>query len=171
MIFAGFWQNFAGFRHQTELKSRKIRSARRSLGNLRQEASPRANQERPRAAPKLPRRAQGRAKRVQLAARTVPEELQEAFRGASETIPALRKPKKSSVKSPLWRESLEKRIRCDFSSILEARAQTRQCKKRVKTCGFPMFFVGRVIFEKISAGQGKRMKKYWKSAVGGRKIN
>ena len=92
-------------------------------------------------------------------------------RDTSETISALRQRKKSSFESSRWRESLEKRIRCDFLLILEARAQTRRCKKRVKTCGFPIFFVGRVIFEKISASQGKHMKKYWKSAVGGIKIS
>ena len=77
----------------------------------------------------------------------------------SETISASRKPKKSSFESSRWRESLEKRIRCDFPIIFEARAQTRRCKKRVKTYVFPMFFVGRVFFENVSTVQGKRMKK------------
>ena len=79
-----FRMNLAGFRAQTEPKSKKICSGRRSLKNLREEASPRANQERPRAAPKLPRKAQGRAKGVKLAARRVPEEPQEESRGALE---------------------------------------------------------------------------------------
>ena len=54
-------------------------------------------------------------------------------RDTSETISAFRKRKKSSFESSRWRESLEKRIRCDFLLILEARAQTRRCKKHVKT--------------------------------------
>ena len=40
------------------------------------------------------------------------------------------------------------------SSISTACAQTRECKKRVKTDGFPMFSVGRVFFEKGSAVEG-----------------
>ena len=54
-----------------------------------------------------------------------------------ETISASRKPSKSSFESSRWRDSLEKRIRCDFPLIFEARAQMRRGKKRVKTCIFP----------------------------------
>ena len=92
-------------------------------------------------------------------------------RDSSETISALRKPKKSSVKSPLWRESLEKRIRFDFSLIFEARAQTRQCKKRVKTYGFPMFFVSRLFFERIGPLERKANEKQAKSTPRAPKID
>ena len=160
MIFAGFGLNFTGFRHQTELKSRKIRSTRRSFRNFREEASPRANQERPRSSKEGPRGSQGGPVGCQEGPRGATGGLLRRPGDTSETISALRQRKKSSFESSRWRESLEKRIRCDFLLILEARAQTRRCKKRVKTCVFPMFFVGRVFFEKVSTVQGKRMKKW-----------
>ena len=160
MIFAGFGLNFTGFRHQTELKSRKIRSTRRSFRNFREEASPRANQERPRSSKEGPRGSQGGPVGCQEGPRGATGGLLRRPGDTSETISALRKPKKSSFESSRWRESLEEYIRCDFLSIFEARAQTRQCKKRVKTHCFPVFFVGRVVFEKVSTGQGKRIKKW-----------
>ena len=54
--------------------------------------------------------------------------------------------------------------------IFEACAQSRKCKKPIKTYGFLRFFVGRVFFEKVSAVEGKSMKKSLKSIVGGTKI-
>ena len=65
---------------------------------------------------------------------------------------------------------LEKRVGSDFPMIFEPCAQTPKCKKPIKTLGFPIVFVGGVFFEKVSAVDGKRMKKSVKSAVGDSKI-
>ena len=86
---------------------------------------------------------------------------QEGPRGASGGFP--RRPgetsEKSSFESHLWRGSLEKRVRSGALRIFEACAQTRKCEKPIKTYGFPRFFVGRGFFEKVSAVEGKSMKK------------
>ena len=65
----------------------------------------------------------------------------------SETISASRKLKNSIFESSRWRESLEKRIRCDFLWIFEARAQTQRCKKHVKTCFSCVFRRSRLLRE------------------------
>ena len=123
-------------------------------------SEPRASKSGPEAPKEGPRARQGGPVGCQEGPRGATGGLRRRPGDASETISALRQPKKSSFESSLWRESLEKRIRCDFLSIFKARAQTRQCKKRVKTCVFPMFFVGRVFFENVSTVQGKRMNKW-----------
>ena len=46
-----------------------------------------------------------------------------------------------------------------FYRILEACAQTRKCKKPVKTYGFSRFFVGRVFFAKGGAVEVNSTKK------------
>ena len=123
-------------------------------------------QERAKSAQERPRSSQGRPKGAprgsswrpggsQRSSRRLPEAPR---RGLGDHL-GVSKPKMLSFESPLWRESFEKRVRCDFPLIFEARAQTQKCKKHIKTCGFIRFFVGGVFFEKVSRVQGKRMKK------------
>ena len=47
-------------------------------------------------------------------------------------------------------------LKC-FWRIAEACAQTRICKKPIKTYGFPRLFVGRAFLEKVSAVERKSM--------------
>ena len=151
----------------------KIRSGRRSFANLREEASPRASQERPR----QPRSSQGGPKDVPRGSSWRPGGSQRSLRRlpkapgeTSEAILAFRRSTKSSFESHLWRDSLEKRVRSGFLTIFEACTPTRKCKKPIKTYGFPRFFVGRGFFEKVSAVEGKSMKKSLKTGVRGSKI-
>jgi len=63
------------------------------------------------------------------------------------------------------RDSLEKPVRNDFSSIFEARAQERTCEKPIKTYGFLRFFVSRHIFERRGPLEQKTLEKSPKSTL------
>ena len=160
--FRRLWAEFRKFSSpdRAEIQENPIRQAkfrefsRRSVAK----SEPRASKSGPEAPKEGPRARQGGPVGCQEGPRGATGGLLRRPGDTSETISALRQRKKSSFESSRWRESLEKRIRCDFLSIFEARAQTRRCKKRVKTCVFPMFFVGRVVFKKVSTVHGKRME-------------
>ena len=128
--------------------------ARRSVAK----SEPRAPKSGPEAPKEGPRACQGGQVGGQEGPREAPGGFPRRPGETSETILAFRRPKKSSFESHLWRDSLEKRVRSGVLRIFEACAQTRKCKKPVKTYGFPRFFVGRVFFAKVRAGASKDMK-------------
>ena len=135
---AGFWQIFrfsslnGAQIEENPIRQAKFREfARRSVANT-EPSTPK----------KRPRSSQGGPKGTPRG----PVGCQEGPTGAtgglprhpdtSETISAFRKLKNSSFESSRWRESLEKRIRYDFLSIFESRAQTRKCKKHIRNTMF-----------------------------------
>ena len=133
---------------ENRVRQTKFREfARRSVAK----SEPRAPKSGPEAPKDGPRARQGGQVGGQEGPRGAPGGVPRRPGETSETISALRTPKKSSFESSLWRESREMRLRIYFSLIFEACAQTRKYKKHVKTHCFLVFFVGRVFLEKVTA--------------------
>ena len=143
MIFAGFWLKFAGFPSPdgAEIQENPIRQAKfRELATRSvAKSEPRAPKSGPEAPKESPRTRQGGQVGGQEGPRGAPGGVPRRPGETSETISALRKAKKSSFASSLWRESREMRLRFNLSLIFEACAQTRKCKKHVKLIVFSCF--------------------------------
>ena len=97
-------------------------------------------QERPRSSPGgpkgAPRGSSWRPGGSQRSSRRLPEAPR---RGLGDNF-AVSKPKMSSFESPLWRESFEKRVRCDFPLKFRSARANAEMQKTYKTLWFSLVF-------------------------------